>query len=182
MLAHALSVVYHAQGRRIAPFSYKRPKPRSHLCTRGDPTVALSNHPSSLSVGNTSPRVEVYSPIGGKAMIGGVPLVHPARPRAALRGDTGAATNAEALVHDARRATAAEDASMISETRERQRKVAAVFPCPSITADEKGRGGGATSGRRPQRPSGCIFFSFWLDLIGTVERAAQCQQPIASLC
>lgn len=36
----------------------------SHLCTLGEPTVALSNHPSSLSVGNTRPRLEVYSPMG----------------------------------------------------------------------------------------------------------------------
>lgn len=79
----------------------------SHLCTRGDATVALSNHPSSLSVGNTSPRVEVYSPSGEDAMSGGL-----LRPRAAARRGETWAINAHACVHDARANTTAVGASM----------------------------------------------------------------------
>lgn len=81
----------------------------SHLCTRGDPTVALSNHPSSVSVGNTRPLVEVYSPSGEDAMSG--VLLHP---REAARPGVTFATNANAGVHDARAITAAEGASMIN--------------------------------------------------------------------
>lgn len=36
----------------------KQRKQVLHRCTLGDPTVALSNQPSSTSVGNTSPRLE----------------------------------------------------------------------------------------------------------------------------
>ena len=81
----------------------------SHLCTRGDPTVALSNHPSSVSVGNTRPLVEVYSPSGEDAMSG--VLLHT---REAARPGVTFATNANAGVHDARAITAAEGASMIN--------------------------------------------------------------------
>jgi len=168
--AHALFVC-HAQRRRSAPFSCKRSKPHLHLCTRGDPTVALSNQPSSLSVGNTSPRVEVYSPIGGDAMSGGIPLVHPARPRAARRWEIGAATNAETFVHDARpKATAVEDASMIGQCQ--QLRPVLVDPSGTLFAKQKERGMVFPA------PAGCTKGLF----SGRAAISATFRKPLLSRC